>query len=186
VKTMLVILVVSIVSLSLVVLYIDHRIQKHVELRKAIVKENSREYNLKLLGGYLIEYASNNEGRLPLAANWCDLLMAYSPTIKKEDFQHPKRNELGLKECNFAFNKKLSGLSLDTISPDTILIFEADGEWNLSGTNELLQPRYSEDEYISVLYVNQKIHDYWFYKAGIRDFSNKGASMFYAKPKWNP
>ena len=178
-KKILAIFLMSVVSLIIVLfIYADKKIQKHVELRETVVKENSGEYNLRLLGEYLINYTSINDGKLPLATSWCDSLIDFSSDINKENFQHPKKNELSLGECNFAFNKKLSGLSLDSISPDTILIFEADGEWNLNGTGELLQSRYSKNGYISVLYVNQEMRNYWFYKDSW-DWRNKSHIYFF-------
>ena len=82
-KKILTILLISIMSVAIALfVYVDNKIQKHVELRKTVMKENSGEYNLKLLGKYLIEYASNNDGKLPLAENWCDVLLGYSSDIK--------------------------------------------------------------------------------------------------------
>jgi hypothetical protein len=156
-------------------------------LRAEREKANMGTYNLRLLGKEIIEYTKANDGYLPVADKWCDLLVKHNSKLTKDNFRHPKAEEIGLKgECNFAFNSNLSGMLLADLSGDVVLIFEADGDWNLTGKEELLKTRYCEDGYITLLFANGKTADYWFYKSAIRKFNPKGTQMYYEEPSWNP
>jgi hypothetical protein len=88
--------------------------------------------------------------------------------------------------CQFAFNRNLSGLRLVDLPRDVVLIFEADGEWNLNGTGELLKTRYREKGCIAVLFADQTIGDYWYYMRAVRKFAKSGKTMYYEKPRWEP
>ena len=185
-KPLMIIIVILIAIIVLTYLHIDRKVVEHINLRKKAMKENTGYYNLKELGELMLSCANDNGGYLPDANEWCDTLLEYNQDISNELFKHPKNGELHLDECNFAFNKNLSGKHLDSISEKTILLFEADGSWNLNGTRNLLYTRYSEKGYIRVLYFNQKIRNYWYYKKAIRDFSKDGDAMYYVKPRWSP
>jgi len=89
-------------------------------------------------------------------------------------------------ECHFAFNKNLSGLPMTDIPGDVVFLFEADGDWNLNGTHELLKTRYRERGCIWVLFADQTTANYWYYKKAIRKFDLKGTYMYYEKPRWKP
>ena len=105
-------------------------------------KTNTGLYNLRLLGNTLTEYAKSNSGYLPNAEKWCDLLMEQNGNLTRANFKHPKSERRGLKEeCHFAFNRNLSGMRLTDIHDNVVLIFEADGDWNLNGAAELLGTR---------------------------------------------
>jgi len=80
-------------------------------------------------------YADNNLERLPSAANWCDALQKYVGTT--QSFQCPLGHQS--QRCHYAFNAQLSGVELNKIeSPvQTVLFFETDGGWNVSGGSEL-------------------------------------------------
>jgi hypothetical protein len=115
------------------------------------------KHQIKILGEALIKYANNHDGYLPDAEQWCDALLKDSNTLKKDDFRHPKFEELGLGTCNFAFNKNVSNMRLSDIPNDMILIFEADGSWNLAGGPELLQTRYRYFGCLNMFLVNGDI-----------------------------
>lgn len=155
--------------------------------REERAKKYTGDYNLKLLGEALIIYAKNCNDKLPLSENWCNALIENSENITIENFRHPQAENVGQKgECHFAFNTKLSNISINEISDDTILIFEADGPWNLAGTSELIKNHAGVDRRcISVYYMNGKIRSYWFYENGIR-FIDKDNGFHYRKPRWNP
>jgi hypothetical protein len=52
--------------------------------------------------------------------------------------------------CNYAFNRNLSGLRLDNIPYNTVLIFESEGNWNLSGTEELFRKTPKKRQYVYI------------------------------------
>ena len=96
--------------------------------------------NLQKVGSELLKYAKSNNDKLPLSENWCDSLAQYNPEITRLLLKHSADESPEQKnECRFAFNKNLSGCDINNISSNVILVFEADGKWNLSGTSELLQ-----------------------------------------------
>jgi ABC-type transport system involved in multi-copper enzyme maturation permease subunit len=169
------------------VVWINFQIAMHVQRRHEILKNEIGDYNLKLLADELIKYAGVNSGCLPSAENWCDLLMKQNIELTKNNFTHPKPHIYELKgECHFAFNSNLGGMKLADIAKDTVLLFEADGAWNLNGTEELLKTRYDENGYIAILTIDGKMWKYWFYKNALRKFDSKGKHMYYEQPRWKP
>ena len=148
-------------------------------------KSYSSVSNLRLLGKSFIGYAKNNNGYLPDANQWCDLLMRYDKTLTGQNFKHPLIKEW---ECNIAFNKNLNCLKLSEIPKDTVLLFEADGGWNLSGDKELFEKSRKEqtDYYFCyVLLADGNIESYRFEEGGYKTFDSKGVESI--KPlRWKP
>jgi len=143
-------------------------------------KSSISEYRLKKLAIAIDAFCQSNKGHLPLAAEWCDSLLRYDDSISRSDFS--EHLFLGSGKCHFAFNKNLSNLLLKEIPGNTVLIFEADGDWNLSGGPELLETRRPKYGHIKVLLADFSIRDYWFYEDGIRS-----EDSFAHKPaRWKP
>jgi hypothetical protein len=105
----------------------------------------------------LLEYSRKHKGYLPNANNWCDLLLNNDNNLSKEDFVNPYIGEF---ECNFAFNKNLSGLKLSEMPKNIVLLFEADGDWNLNGGPELLKERKGFYTYILFPDFTFRIYDF--------------------------
>jgi prepilin-type processing-associated H-X9-DG protein len=99
--------------------------------------------NVKQLNLGLIMYADDHKNLFPAGTNWCDAL---EPYIKNAQTFHCSRGKPG-QRCHYAFNARLAGHEMkDVQSPaQTVLIFEADGGWNLAGGRELLpaNPRHT-------------------------------------------
>jgi hypothetical protein len=179
------------ILLSAPVIYVLCSIWCAARVREKHKKEWTGLYNLELLGEELFRYAKAHDGCLPVAGRWCDLLMEHNKNLTKENFRHPQpeifRDTFNFKEdCQFAFNKNLSGMRLADLPGNVVLLFEADGDWNLSGTSELLKTRYREKGYIAMLFVDQTVNDYWYYVQEVRKFDPKGTHMYYEKPRWQP
>ncbi len=148
-------------------------------------KENTGEYNLVVLGRSLQSYAKANGGYLPLSDQWADLLMQHDPQLTKGNFKHPQPDRFQLKGvCHFALNRYVGGKRLADIPGNVVLLFEADGDWNLNGTGELLKTRYRERGYVTLLFVDQSKADYWYCVKTIRKFNKHG--MYYEQPRWSP
>jgi hypothetical protein len=109
--------------------------------------------NLHQLGLAVNQYAKVHEGCLPAADKWCDLLMESDPSLSRRIFECPTEKG-GV--CSYAFNRKLDRLRLMDLPNDVVLLFEADGGWNLSGGQELLTIRHKGPDrmYCSVLLCN--------------------------------
>lgn len=173
------------ILLSLPFIFVLLSLTISILVRSEAEKANMGTYNLRLLGSELIKYADNHDGFFPVADQWCDALMDNNNELSEDNFRHPKPDRWKLKgTCHFAFNKNLSGKKLKDISNDTVLLFEADGDWNLNGTAKLLKTRYWDKGYITLFYVNKETSDYWYNKRAVRKFDSR--SMYYEQPRWNP
>lgn len=157
----------------------------YLQIQQESLKSKVEFYNLKVLGEELIKYAETNSDCLPSAENWCDLLLENNAELSREIFKHQGYNFLEYEgDCQIAFNKNLSEIKLNDIPDDVILLFWADGPWNLTGTSELLKTRYIEHGSVALLFADQTVKKYWFYKQGIRKVDENGAH--YEQPKWSP
>ena len=87
-------------------------------------------------------YADDNQEWFPSATNWCDTLHKYAGTPKS--FRCPLGDQS--QRCHYAFNAQLAGVELSKIEfpVQTVLFFETDGGWNVSGGREMMlrQPRH--------------------------------------------
>jgi hypothetical protein len=99
--------------------------------------------SVKQLNLGLLMYSGEHKDLFPSGTNWCD---AIKPYMKDDQAFLCPKGKPG-ERCHFAFNARLAGKELkDLQSPaTTVLIFETDGGWNVSGGPELLpaNPRHS-------------------------------------------
>jgi hypothetical protein len=72
-------------------------------------------------------------GHFPDSNNWCDLVLEQNKSVPELDFMFVDKHD---NSCDFAFNSNLSGLPIDGLDPNTVLIFEADGPWNFAAGPE--------------------------------------------------
>jgi len=98
--------------------------------------------NMRQLSLGLLMYAGDNNDQLPQGANWCDAIQPYlggGQALKCFSGDPSQR-------AHYAFNANLSGMKVTKIqSPaQTVLVFEIEGGWNVSGGPETLlkQPRH--------------------------------------------
>jgi prepilin-type processing-associated H-X9-DG protein len=93
--------------------------------------------NVKQLNLALIMYADDNKERFPTGTAWCDSLRAYLGGSTNA-FVCPQgaRNQ----RCHYALNAQLAGRGIKEVQApaQTVLVFEIDGGWNVSGGGELL------------------------------------------------
>jgi hypothetical protein len=92
--------------------------------------------NSSQLGRGLHGYASENDGRLPPANQWCDAVMREVFTEKV--FVSPQdptagHGAPGGKRSSYALNAAVAGKNLKELSPDTVLVFEFPVGWNGTG-----------------------------------------------------
>ena len=97
--------------------------------------------NARQVANAMQMYATDYDGRLPIGANWCD---AVRPKVKSAElFECPSLPD---QKSGYGYNAILSGARLNDAmaSPSTVLIFESNGGWNLSGGKSSLvsQPRH--------------------------------------------
>jgi prepilin-type processing-associated H-X9-DG protein len=93
--------------------------------------------NVKQLNLGLIMYADDNKDRFPDGNAWCDRLIPYLGGSTKA-FLCPAgtRNQ----RCHYALNARLAGRGMKEVQApaQTVLVFEIDGGWNVSGAAKLL------------------------------------------------
>jgi prepilin-type processing-associated H-X9-DG protein len=80
-------------------------------------------------------YAEGNQGHYPAATNWCDALLASHPGLTNI-FHCPADISGG--RCSYAFNARVAGAEAGKLAPNTVVIFESVGGWNVSGSRELV------------------------------------------------
>jgi prepilin-type processing-associated H-X9-DG protein len=93
--------------------------------------------NVKQLNLGLMMYANDNKDVFPPGTAWCDALKPYvggSTSVFVCPQGPPNRR------CHYAVNARLAGHSIKEIQApaQTVLVFEIDGGWNVSGGHELL------------------------------------------------
>jgi hypothetical protein len=148
-----------------------------IKNREWAAKNFSVKYNLQTVGKALQKYAFDHNGYLPSAEKWSDVLLQYDKMLTQNDFKHPKKPEIVI-----AFNKDLSGLRFADIPKDTVLLFETQGDWNLSGDESLVQTKNPKQAILKVLLVNMTIKSYWVeYKGNNENWRGRFEPM-----RWKP
>jgi prepilin-type processing-associated H-X9-DG protein len=93
--------------------------------------------NVKQLNLGLMMYANDNKDVFPSGTAWCDTLLPYlGGSAKVFICSQGALNQRG----HYAVNARLAGHSIKDIQApaQTVLVFEIDGGWNVSGGRELL------------------------------------------------
>jgi prepilin-type processing-associated H-X9-DG protein len=92
--------------------------------------------NVRQITQAVVLHAQSNTNSLPAAATWCD---AVQPEISSAKVFQCAAGDKSHR-CDYAYNAKLDGLNLASIQnpAQTVMVFETDGGWNLSGGSELL------------------------------------------------
>jgi len=82
-------------------------------------------------------FASEHTNQLPHAATWCDDI---EPGVGgTAQFKCTVALKSSSERSHYAFNARVGGMDVDKVSPQTVLIFETDGGWNVSGGPEMMQ-----------------------------------------------
>ena len=91
-------------------------------------------------------------------------------SVKTMDYQNKPRLRTPEKQSQNKPNfKKGTYTALRRIGKSSA----ADGDWNLNDTAELLNTRYREHGFMEMLFVDQTVRSYWFYKKAVRKFDSK-------------
>ena len=93
--------------------------------------------NLEKLGAAMRQYANDHGDILPTSTNWCDSVRDFVPSLAV--FTCPGAPASAT--CIFAMNEKVAGMNLESVDPNTVLLFEAGGGWNHAGGMELVAQR---------------------------------------------
>ena len=85
--------------------------------------------NMKQVGLAIRLYAMEHNDTFPPAATWCDAIM---PSLGSPRAMMCPFDRNGAR-CDYGFNAKLDGLKEGQVNPQTVMVFECRGGWNLSG-----------------------------------------------------
>jgi hypothetical protein len=143
--------------------------------RAAFEQTQTSRHNMRLLREAILSYVQTHDGHLPEAESWCDSLLSAAPSLRYHNFEHPV-----LTGVVIAYNSHLSELKLTNVAEDTVLLFEAKGGWNLTGSRELLQKNRSATR-ADIMLLNGKIETYWLERGGVWAYDDK-----FIAPRWDP
>lgn len=155
---------------------------------------------IKNIRSMVNEYSEKYD-RMPDADSWCGSLIENSGKIGEGYFHIGQLPEI---ECNFAFNENISNLPVVKDLPgNVVLLFEAEGDLNLSGGPELISNELAKDKYflfkkqkfIYILFVDGTIVKYRLRDCAIAKYvpdKNKFTQYFqkgqtpYSPLRWKP
>jgi prepilin-type processing-associated H-X9-DG protein len=123
--------------------------------------------NAKQLAVSVRTYADTHENHLPPAATWCESI---EPQLISLAFKCPADNSS--QRCDYAFNSQLDGVDLKTVNGSTVLFFETEGGWDVSGGSELLLSRSRHGRTITVSFVDGHVEEV--------------SSQRFSSLRWNP
>ena len=129
----------------------------HVQKRNI---EFFRMSELKNLAEVILDYSAENEGLLPNADTWTDVLFERDNRFYDPEIHGPKSNYKGYK-WNYAFNENISGMKVDELPGDIVLFFEAKGGLNLSGSQSLIESRKKFKNSVFVILLDKTIQKFW-------------------------
>jgi prepilin-type processing-associated H-X9-DG protein len=107
--------------------------------------ENQCAGNLKQLVIAVRLYANANNDQYPPGASWCDTIAV--EVAEPDLFRCPQRRG---QRSAYAFNQRLVGKKETEVDPSTVLLFEFDGGWNITGGPELLPNRMPHGQTINI------------------------------------
>lgn len=105
--------------------------------------KSTAQYVITKFGSELIAIVNQN-GYFPDSNNWCDVLLKNNDNLARYHFILSSRPEVS---CSYGFNINLSGVPISELSSNTVLLIEADGQWNLCGGRELISTNRYKDKY---------------------------------------
>jgi prepilin-type processing-associated H-X9-DG protein len=108
---------------------------------------NVKQINLAIL----VRAQAHTNTCLP-AATWCDAIQSELTSDKVLQCDAGDKT----RRSHYAFNAKLDGLSMDQIKnpAQTVMVFETDGGWNLSGGSELQPQKPRHGRMVAVGFVD--------------------------------
>lgn len=170
----------SYISLTIIVIFSVSSLllTQNILFRKIYEAENGYS-NLMSIKKALSNYLENSGGNYPPSETWCDQLLEVNCNLSRANFIIPKIQKC---DCNFAYNKNLDGLNIKSISEDTVVVFMSEGEWNLSGGDNLLNNLETVDTY--VLLANGTIWRCRFPEKEIFWYDKNTEESYPVKLKW--
>lgn len=111
-------LVLLVLSLPFLFLGWVHRTDNFSHTARAIISR----VNLRGIYTAMEVYAAENKGHLPLADQWCDLLIVHMD-VSPVSFTIP-HGDIMLGESAYAMNEYIKGIPFNELQPDIVLLFQ--------------------------------------------------------------
>ena len=111
-------------------------------------------FNEKQLAIAVRIYTAQHNNHFPPAATWCD---AIKTEVKSDQvFKCPGGGQRS-NRCDYAYNARLDGIDLARVNPNTVLVFESDGDWNTAGGPELLLRKARHGGTINIVFADGSV-----------------------------
>jgi len=124
---------ISVLSIPLIMAMLLPALFKAKEKSQTIICVN----NVKQLSLATHMFASGHTNQFPPAATWSDDI---EPEVAgAAQFKCPVALKSSSERSHYAFNARVGGMDVDKVSPQTVIIFETEGGWNVCGGPELMQ-----------------------------------------------
>jgi len=86
--------------------------------------------NMRQLSLAMRMYSGAHEEHFPAATNWCDAVKEY---VGGNTRVYTCAAANSTDACDYALNAQVAGLDVSKVNPQTVVIFESEAGWNLSG-----------------------------------------------------
>jgi prepilin-type processing-associated H-X9-DG protein len=108
--------------------------------------------NVRQITLAVVLHTQSSSNSFPPAVSWCE---AIQPEVGSDKVFQCVGGDKSLR-CHYAFNAKLGGMNLGSVQnpAQTVMVFETDGGWNLSGGSELLPQKPRHDRAVAVGFVD--------------------------------
>jgi hypothetical protein len=119
--------------------------------------------NLKQIGNAIAIYSQNNEGQYPDPNKWCDLLVKNNLVDWKTFYCNDVKSRWKRQAIPWPIPKNqrsyfaMNSYCKPNSPPDTVLLFETEGGWNLAGGHELLSTKIHRFGELNVLLQNGEV-----------------------------
>jgi hypothetical protein len=143
---------VIVLLIIVAILFHFFTVKPTIKKREERMRQNTVVYELRSLYKAIRDYSKMNNGYLPAADSWCDLLIEHDKTLSKDVFNHPR-----IEGSVIAFNENLDRMRLLDVDKNTVLLFEAKGGLNLAGGKELMKNSNPSRVFVDILFMNGKI-----------------------------
>ena len=149
-------------------------------------KEFSLQSFMEVAGKNTLSYIEET-GSFPDSDEWCSTILTETKSYFYSSDTYRR----------ITFNENISHLKMNDVSPDTVLLIEADGPWNSAGGKELIYSRRERDQYypkrdqfVFVFFVDATLAKYRLRDEAISfyELDKKSFSKWYKKgdPSYRP
>lgn len=109
--------------------------------------------NLKQIALAARIYANDRNDSFPPTATWCDALQTELGSTK---VLHCNADTTG-QRSTYGYNLQLSGKKDGDVNPRTVMFFEIDGGWNVSGGPELLPQKSRHRQVVNIAFADGSV-----------------------------